>query len=256
MTDARRVQLTEQRDRALDDLLELERLEAGGTLDPDTALRLRHGYEADAADALRALDRLDDAPVPTGRSPRRVAAGVTAFVVVAALVTIALVKAVEPRPEGGFVTGGVASDVVTSGTGVDLSTVSNAEMEAVVAQNPDIIPMRLALARRYVEDGDFSSALGHYLYILEREDNPEALMYVGWMTYVSGDAATGVALLERSLQIAPADPLAQWFLANALLYGMEDASGAIPLLQAVIDSGVAPDDVIAAARQMLIEATA
>jgi len=124
----------------------------------------------------------------------------------------------------------------------------------VVAQNPDIFPMRLALARRYVEEGDFSSALVHYLYILEREDNAEALMYVGWMTHASGDSATGASLLERSLEVAPDDPLAMWFLANVRMFGLDDAEGAIPMLEAVIASGFAPTEVIEAAESMLEEA--
>ena len=71
---------------------------------------------------------------------------------------------------------------------------------------------------------------------------------------VSGDADTAKTLLEQSLEIAPDEPLAQWFLANALLYGLDDPEGAIPLLESVIGSGIAPPDVVTAAEQMLIEA--
>jgi cytochrome c-type biogenesis protein CcmH/NrfG len=128
-------------------------------------------------------------------------------------------------------------------------------MEAVVAANPDIIPMRLALARRYVEAGDFSAALPHYFEVLERDErNAEALMYMGWMTYLSGDAATGVALIEQSLESAPGDVLAMWLLANARYYGLGDETGAVPLLEAVLASGLAPDEIVAEAEQMLAEA--
>ena len=253
MTDARRVRLEGQRDLALDDLIALERQMADGEIGPDDGARLRARYEADAAEALRALDALDGQAETAGRSPARIALGLGAFAVVAVVVTVALVNAVEPRPEGGFVTGGVAADV-SNQEGVDLATVTNEEMEAVVAANPDVVPMRLALARRYVEDGDFSAALGHYMYVLERGEDPEALMYVGWMTFVSGDAATGAAFLERSLEAAPGDPVAQWFLANVYLYGLDDAGAAIPLLEAVIGSGLAPADVVEAAETMLDEA--
>jgi tetratricopeptide (TPR) repeat protein len=253
MSDPRRVRLEEQRDLALDDLIALERQVADGEIGADDATRLRARYEADAADAMRSLDALTDRSEPDGRSPARIALGIGGFVVVAAIVTVALVNAVEPRPEGGFVTGGIAADVSESG-GVDLASVTNEEMEAVVAANPDVVPMRLALARRYVEDGDFSSALGHYMYVLERENNAEALMYVGWMTFVSGDAATGAAFIEQSLEMAPGDPVAEWFLANVYLYGLEDADAAIPLLESVIGSGLAPAEVIEAAEAMLAEA--
>lgn len=253
MTDPRRTRLSERRDQALDDLLDLERQIEAGEIEAATAERLRARYEADAAAAMRSLDSLEAAP--DTRSPRRMLLGAGVFAVAAIVVTIALVNAVEPRPEGGFVTGGVAADVQSAG-GVDLSTVTNEQMEAVVAQNPDVVAMRLALARRYLEEGEFSAALGHYMYVLEREDNAEALMYVGWMTFVSGDATTGAALIERSLQVAPDEPVAQWFLANVYLYGLEDPAAAIPLLEAVIGSGIAPADVVEAATTMLEEARA
>ncbi len=128
-------------------------------------------------------------------------------------------------------------------------------MEEVVAANPEVLPMRLALARRYLEEGSFSEALGHYMYVLERETNPEALMYVGWMTYLSGDATTARALLDQSLALDPGEPLAQWFQANILFFGVGDQKSAIPLLEAVLASGTAPSEIITEAELMIAEAT-
>ena len=79
-------------------------------------------------------------------------------------------------------------------------------------------------------------------------------MYVGWMTYLSGDPTTGASLLERSLVIRPDDPLAQWFLANARFHGLGDRAGAVPLLEAVATSGEAPPDIVEEAQQMIAEA--
>ena len=177
---------------------------------------------------------------------------ITRYAAAIALVTFTLVQAIEPRPEGGYVTGGVAAEVATEAP-IDLSTVTTDEMEEVVAANPDIFPMRLALGRRYVEAGDFGSALPHYMYVLERETSAEALTYVGWMTYASGDVATGVTLLERSLEVLPDDALTQWFLANALYFGAGDTEAALPLLQAVLDTGDAPPDIVAEAERMIAE---
>lgn len=242
MTD--RTQLERARDRALDDLIALRSQVAAGELDETAARRLQTRYEKEAADALAALDATPPAE-PAGRSQRRVVVGIAAFVTVAAIAITGLVAAVQPRPD----------DLAAGPSGtVDLSTVSNEEMEAVVAANPDVVPMRLALARRYLEGGDFSSALPHYLYILERESNPEALMYLGWMTYLSGDAATGARLVEESLAVAPGDPLASWFLANIRFTGLGDAAGAVPLLRTVLASGEAPPDIIAEAERMIAEA--
>jgi cytochrome c-type biogenesis protein CcmH/NrfG len=250
---AERTRLEERRDRALSDLVDLDRQVAAGEIGPDDAARLRLRYRADAADAIAAIDALADPgePAPEQRSSRRTWAGVGLFAVVAVVAVFGIAAAVQPRTDGPL-TGGSDAPPAT----VDLSQVTTEEMEEVVAVNPDITPMRLALARRYVETGDFSSALPHYLFILEREDEPEALMYVGWMTYLSGDAATGVSLLERSLQVAPGEPLAQWFLANALFHGTGDRAAAVPFLEAVIASGQAPADIVTEAEAMLAQVEA
>ena len=246
------IRLSERRrDLAVTDLLALEVQLASGEITPTDADRLRKRYEADVADALAAIDLARAAP-PRGRSPLRVWAGVAIFAVVAAAVVFALIRAVQPGGDTGDLSG-VAADVVAEG-GVDFSTVTNDQLEEVVAANPDIIPMRLALARRYVEAGDFSKALPHYLYVLDKGPDAEALMYVGWMTYLSGDAATGETLLQRSLEVAPDDVLAMWFLANVRYHGLDDMTGALPLLRQVIDSGAAPQDIVDEAQTMIDQA--
>lgn len=244
MTDS--AALVRTRDRALDDLVAIRRQIAAGELDEATAAPLIARYEREAADAITALDAGAEIPVEApGRSRRRVLIGIAAFVAFAAVVVVGLVAAIEPRQDPI-----VAADDSST---VDLDAVSNEEMEAVVAANPDIVPMRLALARRYVEAGDFSTALPHYLYILERETNAEALTYVGWMTYVSGDPVTGTRLLEEALVVAPGDPLASWYLGN-IRFSEGDLAGAVPLLRAVIASGQAPADIVAEAQRMIREA--
>lgn len=244
----RRHLLMARKERALADITELEAQVASGEVAPDAAADLRRRYAAEAMDAITALETFDDES--EGRSPKRAILAAGAFVVILGGAFVALVQAVEPRPPGGFITGGVAADAAREG-GVDLSRVTNEELEAVVAANPDIVPMRLALARRYVEEGQFSAALPHYMTVLERQNHPEALMYLGWMTYVSGDAATGASLLERSLELQPDNTLAMWFLANARLYGLDRPDDAIELLEAVIASGEAPDDIVDLATEML-----
>ena len=119
-------------------------------------------------------------------------------------------------------------------------------MEATVAQFPDILAMRAALARRYFEQGDFSAATTHYLEILDRDPNhPEALANLGWITFVSngGEEADTAAenLLERSLQALPGNPDALFFLANLQLdkgNGVEARS----LLEELLATGAVNDD--------------
>jgi tetratricopeptide (TPR) repeat protein len=232
--------LEERRDRIVADLRAIAEQVESGEFDSGTAGGLRHQYEVELADTLTALDKARIEP-PRGRSPKRIAIGLVVFTVAATGAVIGLAGAVNSTP-------------TTTAGGIDLSSITNEELEEVVAANPDVVPMRLALARRYVEAGEFSSALAHYLYILERGPEPEALMYLGWMTHLSGDAATGESLLERSLDLQPDNVLAQWFLANVRYYGLGDIDGALPLLEAVIASPNTPADIVAAAELMIAEA--
>ena len=43
----------------------------------------------------------------------------------------------------------------------NLEDVTNEEMEAVILENPNIFPMRVALANRYFDEVDYSNALPH-----------------------------------------------------------------------------------------------
>ncbi len=85
--------------------------------------------------------------------------------------------------------------------------------------------------------------------------NPEALTYVGWMTYVSGDAPTGAALLRRSLEALPDDPLTEWFLANTLLYGTGETTEAVLLLEGLLQHEDLPEEIAAETQRMLDEAS-
>jgi tetratricopeptide (TPR) repeat protein len=94
--------------------------------------------------------------------------------------------------------------------------------------------MRLQLAHRYFDQQDLDAALEHYLAVLDREPNPEALSRVGWITFLSGEPELAVQLLEESLARQPDDPVATWFLANVRLYGLGDPARAVPLLEELL----------------------
>ena len=93
------------------------------------------------------------------------------------------------------------------------------------------------------------------MFVLDRAAHPEALTYVGWMTYVSGDAATGAALLRRSLEVLPDDPLTEWFLANTLFYGTGETTEAVLLLERLLGYEVLPQEIAAETHRMLDEAS-
>lgn len=246
---ATRRQLEEQQAQAAIDLAEVDEQLAAGEFDGATADRMRARYRREMETIAAQLAGAPE-DEPTGRSLNRTLIG-TALMVIATIGVVFLVAgAVDDREAGQFATGSIE--------GRDLSEVSTEEMERVVAEFPGVVDMRLALARRYFEAGDFSSALPHYLTILEtQQDNPEANANVGWMTYLSDPSQAPVAatLLERSLAVAPDYQQAIFFLANVRLYGLDDPAGARPLLEKLSEDGELPDD-IADVVDELLNATA
>ena len=78
-----------------------------------------------------------------------------------------------------------ASKIVNQNT--NLEDVSNAEMEKVIELNPDIFPMRIALANRYFEEFNYSSALPHFMHVAQNSEDLElkslALAQIGWMVH-------------------------------------------------------------------------
>jgi cytochrome c-type biogenesis protein CcmH len=143
----------------------------------------------------------DDRPPAT---PTRRLVG--ALILVGGLVVIVLVADALLQDRAGPAEG--AADVTVE----NLDDVSNETMEAVIAanlDNPQINGMRLALAERYFEAGDYQAAFPHYLQVAQHEmSTPEeattALVRLGWMVYDgNGELETAIALLDEALQISP-----------------------------------------------------
>ena len=240
--------VTERRDQALRDLAALEAQVAAGELTAEEATPLRLRYERQAADAIAALDDpeptpADDPPVSGGpddpappRSPARRAglwAGVAAVVVVA--VSAGLTVSVGDRPAGGYTTGNEAAASApppSQAAGRDLSKVTDAEMERVVAANPDVPGMRLALADRYVVEGRYDQAVTHYLAVLKRDPgSPEAQAGLAWVLFQTGRPEQALPIVDRALQRDPDLQRGLWAKANILLYSGGDPAGAISLLR-------------------------
>ena len=64
-----------------------------------------------------------------------------------------------------------ASEIANQNT--NLEDVSNDEMEKVIELNPDIFPMRIALANRYFEEFNYSSALPHFMHVEQNSEDLE-----------------------------------------------------------------------------------
>lgn len=222
------------------DLAEVAEQLAAGELDAATAARLTAIYQAE----------LTAAAVP-GVQPRssRARSWVGFGVVVAGIAVIGwlVAHAIQDRAPGGLPTGNIESI-----GGRDLSEVSTEEMEQVLVDYPDIIPMRLALAFRYFEAGDHSQALPHYLRVLEQSpDQPEALTNIGWMSFSSGELELGTRYLERAIAVADY-PQAKLFLGRIRL-SQGDEGAARDLFTELLDDSRVPANVKTQVLQLLAE---
>lgn len=245
MSDTR-LRIEEELAQVERDIAEVAEQLASGELDEATAQRLRRTYDLEADRLHRLLDEDGEEQVsatPTrGRSMRRTMIGAIVLVLAAAVVVAVGVKSLTDR-SGQDPTAGLAADALQNGE-VDLSNVTNEQMEQVVAENPDIVPMRLALARRYFEAGEFDKAFDHYWYILNDlgVESAEALANVGWMTALSGEYDVAESLLERAIEVQPDYAQAFWFLGN-VRSEVGDHCGAADALDTVVAAPGVPDDI-------------
>lgn len=253
-TAATRVQAEVRRAQAERDIEEVASQVEAGELDDETAAALIARYEAEISDVSQQLDTIPEASgdAPGGLSRRRLAGALllgAAFVVAAVLAA----QAVQPR-QGGFITGDQAAPT-------DLADVTNDQMEAVIAANPDVpevARMRNALANRYFEEGDFSSALGHYLDALTGQlgvtDRAQALGRVGWMSFSSGRTDLGQQYIEEALLTDPSYAEGTFFYGLLQLYGNDDPAAALPLLEETAARDDLPDAIRAEVEAAIADA--
>ncbi|MDQ3293333.1 MAG: hypothetical protein M3527_02615 [Actinomycetota bacterium] len=132
-------------------------------------------------------------------------------VAAAAVVAVLTLAGLDDRNGAG---GGAAAP--TTPTTRDLATITDEEMEAVVAENPGVVGMRLALVERYLRQGELEDAQRHAEQAAVRadtvDDRARALRYLGWTTALLGDAEQGEGLLVQSLALDPSDPDGLYFL--------------------------------------------
>lgn len=136
--------------------------------------------------------------------------------------------------------------------GQNLNDVSNETMEAVIDANsdhPEVDGMRLALAERYYEEGDFSSAFPHYFAVVESSDANQsqvvtALTRLGWMAWQgNGEAETAINLFDQALTIDGDATMARYFKAQVLWCGPGDTEEASVLLEDVLAEPEVAEDV-------------
>ncbi len=237
------------------DLEELDAQVADGEIDDATRFDLAAAYEAEAAPLHARLATLDDPagadtadsaqPPPAGPDRRRALLGAGALLAGVAVVSFAVVRMADDGRD--------AMDVPTPPP-IDFENVTVDELENVVARNPEIVGMRLALAQLYMQQGDVPSAVVHFGEVLERERNPEALAWLGYISFEVNELDTARNYLTEALTLQPNYPQAEWWLANLFYYGYQQPADAIPHLEAVLDSADLPPDIRAEAEAMLAAA--
>jgi cytochrome c-type biogenesis protein CcmH/NrfG len=250
------------------DLAEIDEQVEMGELDETTAERLRSAYRSERGTLEEKLDTIaqteekpsDDGDqsvgtAPEGRTSARTIAG-TAIVGIAVLVVaVVAVFSLQEQTPAGEMTDGVATDVLEGQGGVDLSSITPEEMETVVAQNPDIPGMRVALAQRYLENGNLEKGLEHYtIALVQQPDDPPTNAWVGWLTFLSGDMVSAEPYVVRALDLEPDYPQAYWFLAN-IRFERGDLIGSVGPLERLLGYDL-PSDVRADVDAMLKEARA
>jgi cytochrome c-type biogenesis protein CcmH/NrfG len=228
-----------QRDQALRDLVEVDRQLSDGELSEQDAEVLRARYEGEALMALRRLTSLDTTSAATARARRpRLQPRLALYVLGLALAATAAILVpgyVSDRPAGGLVTGNeaMAQPGVSAAAAPEdrLASVTDAQLEAVIAQNPNVVGMRLALAERYANNGRTGLAVVHYTKVLKQEpENPEALAHLGWVMLRLNRPEDAASLVDRALRSEPRLADGLWFQANVRLYGLDDPAGAISSL--------------------------
>jgi len=248
------------------DLAEVDEQVALGELDEPTAERLRVAYrmersdleaKLDAAEPVREAEETGTASKPaTTRSKSRAIIGTAVVGVAVVAVAFVAVFSLQDRTPAAESTDGVATAVLEGGgatQGQAMGSVPIEQMEQVVADNPDVTAMRMALADRYLEAGDSSKALEHYMIVLDQEpENSTALARVGWLTYLSGDSEHAEPYLVRAVEIEPEFPQAYWFLANVRM-DLGNTAGAVEPLERLLTFDI-PIDVRTEAESMLKQA--
>ena len=128
----------------------------------------------------------------------------------------------------------------TTRTNTDLDNVTNQEMEKVINDNPDIHPMRIALANRYFDEINYSNALPHYMYVAENSNDNElksfALSQIAWMVFESNNIEVAIDYLDEALRINENSIIAKSYLGIIYLQDPITRSDGRELLNEILSS--------------------
>lgn len=236
---AERAELERRLAQVESDLEELAAQEASGEIERASARHLRGAYQAEVGEVRSALDATPASAQPLPRSPRRVAAGAALVVGSLAVVVVAAGAFLVDRPDSST---GVAASLEG-----DPADYSNETLAAVIAANedhPQIDGMRMALAERYYEEGEFQSAFPYYLDVASSETatDPQAataLTRLGWMAYSgNGEVDAALDLLAQARALTPDDPFPLYLEGLVHWCGRDDNTTAVESFRRVLEGDV------------------
>lgn len=252
-----RNELLERRRQVQGDLDDLAGQEASGEVEREAAHHLREGYRRELAEVEAALH---DAPAVDGPLPRsraRVALG--AVVIVGSLIGVVVLAGafLVDRPD--------TTSGVVGGLEGDPAEYSNETLAAVIAANldhPQIDGMRLALAERFFEEGNYQEAFPYYLEVASSENAGDAeaataLTRLGWMTFDgNGETETALQLLEEARRLMPDDPFPVYLEGLVTWCGLEDPGAAAEDFRRVLGMEIGDAEVLSQVESDLAAAEA
>ena len=244
--------LIERRSAALRALLELDFEHESGHVSDEDYGELRERYEAETADVLRELDRLDTAPVEVAR-PKRVrevavtgaragwrhpaalaAAGMAVLVFGVAL-GVGIVRYTEPDRTAGEPMPGTRPLADMGAPGAPAMPPTGMSADGGRTIPPEVLKGMLNAARQSLFAGRSQEASAAYQAVLKRDpQNVDALTHLGLLLIMSAEGARqaelvdhGLKLFDKALGLDPNYAPALFYRGQVLYEVKRDSKGAV-----------------------------
>lgn len=156
---------------------------------------------------------------------------------------VLLTRSVQPRSEGGSITGGFLTGTPEgqqnmAGVPGDTSKALGGSSSGPLS--PEVISGMLEAARKSIDDGQFPQAIAAYEAILKRDpQNIEAITYMGYMAALAGHSDVALTAYDKALKMNPRYAAALYYKGLTLEQGKQDHAGAIKVWEQFLQ--VIPD---------------
>lgn len=212
--------LRAERDFLLRSLADLEAERESGDISEQRYRALHDRYTVQAANALRALTRVEaeaaTLPVARPRGPQGVVAAVVAVAVVA-VGSVALVGATRDRGAGETITGNAQA-----------GTPSGQALARAASERPDDVDAQLAYASSLMQRGDYLESLKTFDAAARlAPENPMPKAYAGWLLFLAGLPDEAMKRLDQALTTDATFADTHFFRGMVMLRSRQDRAGAL-----------------------------